>query len=418
MDFEGALISRVLHHPEEILKVIDSRVSDDLFVDHAGIWKFVTESYREHGGLPPANLVQERFPEFEVLDLNTPITLFISELKKRHIHNTIMEHQGSLMKHLKGKDPMAALEIMQQCVLKVENETRSTKDFNFRDQVRERLDRYNEAQLSGGITGIPTPWGVLNEATQGFNPGELIMIAGRGGVGKSWCEVVLSWFNWKAGCLPLLFSNEMAIWQIIRRLDAVNAQLPYQRFKAGQLTTDEFFRWERTLEDLKNKPDFWVIGDDEGMIGVTGIAAKIQRYHPAIVYIDGGYLVSDDRKAKEGWEKFKNVCWDLKKLALRENIPIVMTHQFSKEGKGLEGTADTLKYGDVQMWFDLIIGVYQDENLKNNKEMLMKIAKHREGMNKDWVCDWDLDYMKFDVKTLNDLPQDAKPYDKQGPVDY
>jgi hypothetical protein len=237
-------------------------------------------------------------------------------------------------------------------------------------------------------------------------------------VHNTWAEIVLSWFNWKSGCLPLLFSNEMAVWQIIRRLDAVHSQLPYQRFKAGQLTSEEYFRWEKTLEDLKSHPDFWIIGDDEGMIGVTGIAAKIQRYHPAIVYIDGGYLVSDDRKAKEGWERFKNVCWDLKKLALRENIPIVMTHQFSKEGKGLEGNADTLKYGDVQMWFDLIIGVYQDENMKNNKEMLMKIAKHREGVNKDWVCDWDLDYMKFDVKTLNDLPQDTQPYDKQGPVDY
>jgi hypothetical protein len=154
-------------------------------------------------------------------------------------------------------------------------------------------------------------------------------------------------------------------------------------------------------------------------MGVTAIAAKIQRYKPDIVYVDGGYLIADDRKAKEGWEKFKNVCWDLKKLALRENIPIVMTHQFNKEGKGLDGNADTLKYGDVQMWFDLIVGVYQDEALRNNKEMLFKINKQREGANIEWVADWDLDKMKFEARPINDLPwANAVPYDQEAPVDY
>ena len=177
-------------------------------------------------------------------------------------------------------------------------------------------------------------------------------------------------------------------------------------------------RWEERLKELETKQQMWIIGDEDGM-GVTSIAAKIQRYRPSIVYIDGGYLLDDDRRAKEGWEKFKNICHDLKKLALREKIPIVMSHQFTKEGKGLDGDADTLKYGDVQMWFDLIIGIYQDEALRNNKEMLFKINKHREGAKIEWVSDWDLDAMKFDAKPVNDLPwANAVPYDQEGPIDY
>lgn len=419
MDFEAALISRVLSNPEDYLKVVDSRVSAELFIDHSALWGWISESYREHSGLPPEELVRERFPNFEFINSqNTPITIFIDELKKRHVHNTIMEHQSSLIKFLKNKDPLAALEVMQECVLKVEKETRSCRDFSFTEQIDERLKQYEKAQVSGGVTGIPTPWRCLNEKTQGFHEEELIMIAGRGGVGKTWAEVVLAWYNWTQGYKPLLFSKEMATWQIVRRLDAVHAKLPYSRFKAGMLTSEEYDRWRRYLAELHKWHSFWVVGDDDGFMGVTGIAAKIQRYKPHIVYIDGGYLIADDRKARDGWEQFKNVCWDLKRLALRERIPIVMTHQFSKEGKGLEGNADTLKYGDVQMWFDLIVGVYQDEALKNNKEMLFKINKHREGSNTEWVSDWDLDYMKFDEKQQNDLPNGVNPYDKEGPVDY
>ena len=419
MDFEAALISRVLSNPEDYLKVVDSKVSQELFIDHSALWGWISESYRDHSGLPPRELVGERFPDFEFIDSqNTPVSIFIDELKKRHVHNTIMAHQPSLIKFLKNKDPFSALEVMTECVLKVEKETRSCRDFSFTEQINERLVQYEQAQVSGGITGIPTPWRCLNEKTQGFHEEELIMLAGRSGVGKTWIEVVLAWHNWIQGYRPLLFSKEMATWQIVRRLDAVHAKLPYNRFKAGMLTSEEYARWKRHLSELNSKPKFWIVGDDDGFMGVTGIAAKIQRYQPQIVYIDGGYLVADDRKARDGWEQFKNVCWDLKRLSLRERIPIVMTHQFSKEGKGLEGNADTLKYGDVQMWFDLIIGIYQDEALRSNKEMLFKINKHREGSNTEWVADWDLDYMKFDEKYVQGLPSDQIPYDKEGPVDY
>lgn len=418
MDFEAALISKILKSPDEILKVLDSRISSDLFVDHSALWDWVICSFRDHGGFPPEEFIKERFPSFQMVEVDSPSSILIDELKKRRVHNLIVEYQTSSTKLLKSKDPYSALEALRECIVRVENEIRSTNDFSFTDDIEDRKKRYAKAQTSGGVTGIPSPWLCFNEATQGFNGGELIMIAGRGGVGKSWAEVLLAWHNWTNNFVPVVISNEMAVWQIIRRLDAVHSQLPYSRFKAGQLTTEEFMRWEQRLNELHNKPKMWILGDEDSM-GVTAIAAKIQRYKPDIVYIDGGYLIADDRKAKEGWEKFKNVCWDLKKLALRENIPIVMTHQFNKEGKGLDGNADTLKYGDVQMWFDLIVGVYQDEALKNNKEMLFKINKQREGANIEWVADWDLDAMKFDAKPINDLPwENAVPYDQEAPVDY
>lgn len=217
-------------------------------------------------------------------------------------------------------------------------------------------------------------------------------------VHNTWSEVVLSCFHWSLGEVPLLFSREMSVEQMVRRIDAKNAQLPYQRFRAGQLTTVEYQRWLETVNAMKGSIPFWVSGDNDRASGVTGIASKIRRYRPKIVYIDGGYLIHDERGAKSHWERWSNVCWDLKRLAQREKIPIVLTHQFNLKGKGTEGTAETLKYGDVEMWFDLIIGMYQSEDLKTNKEMLFKVLRQREGVELEWVTEWDLDNMCFDSK--------------------
>ena len=163
-----------------------------------------------------------------------------------------------------------------------------------------------------------------------------------------------------------------------------------------------------------------MFGDDGGNdLGVTGITAKIHRYRPHIVYIDGAYLINDDRGGKAGWERFGNVCQDLKRMAQREKIPVVVTHQFNAEGKGMDGSEETLKYGDVQMWFDLILGCYQSEDLRENKEMLIKILKHREGEKLKMVSEWDLENMSFEYRPgEDDLQETDTPYDQEEPVKF
>jgi len=218
-------------------------------------------------------------------------------------------------------------------------------------------------------------------------------------VHNTWCEVVLAVHCWRMGYKPLLFSREMAVSQIVRRADAVHAQLPYQRFRSGHLTSEELNRWERVLKDMKGALDFIVTGDDDGILGVSGVVAKIRKYKPDMVFIDGGYLIEDDRGAKANWERWSNVCRDLKKAAQVEKLPILLTHQFNKEGLGDKGDGDTLKYGDVKMWFDVMIGIYQSENLTRDKEALLKIIKLREGPGDlEWVSDWDLENMTFSQK--------------------
>lgn len=421
MDYEAALISKVFEQ-NDLNKIFDERVKPELFVSYKKIWDFVLETYSKHGGLPPREVIETKYPHFDFIDVkDVPFSFLSDEMKKRHVHNILTEAMKDQAEKLKGKDPFAALEVMREALMHADLEARPSFDLNFVEDTKERIERYDEASISCGVTGIPTPWDCLNEVTQGMHPEDLIMIAGRGGVGKSWAEFMFAINNWTNGYIPLIFSREMAVWQVARRLDAIHARLPYRNFKSGNLSTEEKNRWDEAMKHLKGSRPFWITGDDgDGHLGVTAIRAKIHRYRPHIVYIDGAYLIQDDRGGKQMWERFSNVCQDLKRLAQNENIPIVVTHQFNTAGKGMDGSEDTLKYGDVQMWFDLIIGCYQSEELKDNKEMLFKIVKHREGEKLQWVSDWDLDKMSFELKKDNESDEvpETVPYDEEAPIKF
>jgi hypothetical protein len=142
----------------------------------------------------------------------------------------------------------------------------------------------------------------------------------------------------------------------------------------------------------------WISGDIDSSMGVSSVASKIDKYRPKMVWIDGVYMMRDERNAKPSWEKFTHICEDLKTLAQKKKTPIGVSHQFNLSGKGEDGNADTLKYADVQMWFDVMLGMYQTDDLRANKEMLFKINKLREGNPTQWVTSWDLDAMDFGVQ--------------------
>ncbi len=397
MDFEAAVISKILSE-NRMEDALELNVREELFHEYIKEWKFIRQMYLDHSGLPSADLVEEKFPEFDTRLVDEPFTYLVDELKKRHVQAVILDTMRVQADSLKQKDPYSALDEMRKAITEAEESLRTSRDVNAAADPESRLQDYYDIIELGGMTGIPSPWDNLDQITQGFQDEDLIMIAARGGTGKTWCEVVLAEFLQRKKYSCLVFSKEMSVKQILRRFDAVAASIPYIRLKSGQLTTDELERYKKVLKEMKGTTPMWVSGDIDSKMGVSSVAAKIDKYCPKMVLIDGVYMMRDERNAKASWEKFTNICEDLKNLAQRKRTPILVSHQFNLSGKDDKGDADTLKYGDVQMWFDLMLGMYQSDDLRASNEMLFKVNKCREGQTTEWVCSWDLDKMNFEVK--------------------
>lgn len=398
MDFEAVVISKVLE--DKLMEdALELNVRDDLFQEYKKHWRFIREMYLNHSGLPTVKLLESKFPDFEGQTTTEPLSYLIEELKKKHVRSIIVECMSEQADILKSaKSPYDAVEIMRKTVAAAEESARTSRDYNVVADPESRLESYFQIAAVEGMTGIPSSWDILDRETGGFQDEDLIMIAARGGVGKTWCEVVVAEHQRRLGYKTLVFSKEMSVKQIVRRFDAVSSRVNFNRMKMGMLTTEELEKYKATLKAMKNTTPMIISGDIDSKMGVSSVAAKIDKYRPHMVWIDGVYMMRDERNAKAGWEKFTNICEDLKGLCQKRRTPIGVSHQFNLAGKDDKGDADTLKYGDVQMWFDVMIGLYQTEDLKANKEMLFKINKIREGSPLQWVSEWDLDRMQFEVK--------------------
>jgi len=397
MDYEVALITKLVLD-RKMLDVVDFGLQPELFTTSKAEWKYVSEFFRNHGDSPPVEQFEKMFPDFEFDGGTAPLSFLVEELRNRRMYNLATTAMKDAAKQLKGKHPAKALEIFREMIMEAEMQARPSRDVNVAENPIARLQQYDKLVETGGMLGLPSPWPILDDVTMGFQPEELWMIVARGGVGKTWAEVVGARYHWLQGYTPLLFTKEMSVEQIIKRIDATHASVAHARLRSGQLTHDEYERYRQTLSAMEGALPFWVSGDDEGASGISGILAKIDRYKPDVVWLDGMYLVEDERRGPSGWERLKNVAGDLKGVARRKGIPVIVSHQFNQEGKEDKGTADTLAYGDIQKWFDGIIGMYQTEDLRLNLEMLFKLLKHREGERCEFVSTWDLENMIFDQK--------------------
>ncbi len=389
-----------------MVEAMDLCVTSDLFTHHVGEWEYALEFWKKHGETIPADVLERRFPEFEVTEIDNPLTHLVEELRNLRMHRVASAALKESATLLKEKKPAEAIEALRKSVLEAESANRPAQDINLTADPMSRVKLYDDLKDSGGMLGLPFPWEALNVATQGVQDTDFGLIEAKSGVGKSWCEVILAKWFWAQGHTPLLFTKEMGVDQIARRFDAAHANLEYQRFRSGELTQLEYEAWIEKLEGMKDNGNFWVSGDDEGMMGVAGMEAKIDRYNPSVVLIDGVSFLDDDRGGKSGWEKLLNISYDLKKLARRKKVPIIASHWFNKNASGEEGTADDLAYSDVQKAFDWILGMYQTEELRGEKEMLFKLLKQREGEQCSFVTNWDLTDMEFTEKSEDDVPDE------------
>jgi len=136
-----------------------------------------------------------------------------------------------------------------------------------------------------------------------------------------------------------------------------------------------------------------IIGEESG--GVSHVASKIERYKPDIVYVDGMYLMDDDQRARDGWQRLLNISRDMKKLAKKASIPIICTVQFNRQADNTKGNSANISGGDIARDADVILGLFQDEDQAINRRMTLKVLKQREGHRPEIECDWDIGNMKF-----------------------
>lgn len=387
-NFEFVLITRILETGDLRTAVKRKITADFFFLPEArSAYAMLQRHFQKYGKTPSIPLFKESFPSFTFASTSDPVAAICDQIRSHKLYadlGKVLEEGARLTR----EDPQEALDHFRQGISRLTTSHLVTRDIDATKTMHEAKEEYSRAKEMSGLLGIPWPWPKLNESTLGIQKSELIFFYARPGSLKTWmltCAAVHAHRSVEGGLRVLLVTNEMPTEQIRRRVHAAYAQVDYKALRRGKLTASEERRYYDDLEAFSEmKEPFVISGNDDAAArgGVVSLAAKIDEVDPDIVFIDGVYLMGDDRTNRQtsDWGSVAHLTQDLKHLAKQKDVPIVGSTQSNRSGEKTKGsTLNELAYGDsFGQDGDYLIRIIYDKPQKENNEAIMTTPKVRE----------------------------------------
>jgi replicative DNA helicase len=249
-------------------------------------------------------------------------------------------------------------------------------DFNeFSDVLHAEVDRL-EALASGeaSVTGTPSGFIDFDAITGGFQPGNLIVIAARPGMGKSGAVINIADHVARELRRPVaMFSLEMSEMEIAQRMIASRSRIPSDKLRKGQVKQD----WSRVLRagNELEKARLWI--DDSSDLGMLDLRAKARRLHAsesagdgeglALVIIDYLQLMRPDDPRANRVEQVGQMSRGLKILARELEVPVIAISQLSRAPEQRTGKdkrpilSDLRESGNIEQDADIVTFIYRDD---------------------------------------------------------
>ena len=261
-------------------------------------------------------------------------------------------------------------------------------------QIEERGD---EAQA-----GVPTGLKTLDAKTGGLQPSDLILVAGRPGLGKtSLALCFIEHAALRAGKTCAIFSLEMSELQLVQRLISMTAEIDGNRIRRGRLSLPEL----QAISDASGRlQQAQIYVEESSRLTVTDILAKSRRLQAErgkldVIVIDYLQLIEgigdDDNRVQE----VAKISRALKSIARELEVPVVAVSQLSRqiETRGTEPMlSDLRESGALEADADLVMFLWQkDQQDRKDGVVRLKLAKHRNGPTADIDLHFEAELTRF-----------------------
>lgn len=217
------------------------------------------------------------------------------------------------------------------------------------------------------VTGVPTGFVDLDKMTAGFQPSDLIIIAGRPSMGKTAVALNIAQNAAVLHNVPaLVFSLEMSKEALVMRMLCSEARIDSQRMRGGNLQSTDWPKLARAAGALAEAPMYL---DDTGAISVLEMRAKARRLQAekglGMIMVDYLQLMRG-RSSNEGREKeISEISRGLKSLAKELKVPVIALSQLNRSLEQRQDKrpmlSDLRESGAIEQDADVICFVYRDE---------------------------------------------------------
>jgi len=258
-----------------------------------------------------------------------------------------------------------------------------------RDLVdRAMLDLEAIQKRESAYTGLPSGFSDLDDLTSGLQPGNLVVIAARPGVGKSSLAMNIARNVGVTGAPVAVFSLEMSRYEIGMRLLCAEARVPWDRIRAKRVGPDDWTRVVAAGEVLHDAPLHIV---DSGNVNIVDIRAKARRMHTgrqglSLIIVDYLQLMTSPgaRRPDNRQQEVAEISRSLKLLAKELHIPVIALSQLNRNPEARADKrpqlSDLRESGAIEQDSDVVMFIHRDDGDQEKKrEAELIISKHRNG---------------------------------------
>ncbi len=330
------------------------------------------------------------------LDLDLPdlgrIETYVELVKERSVRRRLIEASGQIVRDCLdgGVDADEALARAEQSVFALGEEAVQKGFVAIGPILHDTLEDLEE-RPGATLIGVPTGFIDFDRMTHGLNRGNLIIIAGRPGMGKTSLALNMAAhvaLREKRGAA--IYSLEMSQQELALRVLCSESNVPFSSLRKGHLSQNQ---WQRIIQAARNASDAPLYIDDSPNPTLLEVASKARRLK-AEKGID--LLILDYLQLMQAGGKYENrnleiaaISRGMKQLAKELDMPVIALSQLSRapERRGSDHRpqlSDLRESGSIEQDADLVAFVYRDEiynpddeEAKNMAELI--VAKHRNG---------------------------------------
>src|ERR1700760_1375268 len=258
---------------------------------------------------------------------------------------------------------------------------------DFHEALRRTVEIAERAIARGGrISGVTSGFTDIDNLLGGLQPSDLLILAGRPGMGKTalgtnmafhcakaYMRDIESGAEYPSGAPVLFFSLEMAAQQLSGRILSGQTELEVWKIRNGKMSDGEWEKFVTSMQDLSTLPLYI---DDTGGISIAQIAARARRLkrekNIGLIIIDYLQLVEPSRRHDNRVQEITEVTKGLKTLAKELNVPVLALSQLSRGVDARDDKrpvlSDLRESGSIEQDADVVMFVFREEYYLKNRE--------------------------------------------------
>ncbi|MDR1520448.1 MAG: replicative DNA helicase [Planctomycetota bacterium] len=252
----------------------------------------------------------------------------------------------------------------------------------------DNIENFNRGNVTGN--NLLTSYTHLDRMLTGLHDDELIIVAGRPGMGKTTLALNLARnASVKAKLPAVIFTLEMTAENIARNLLAAHARVDGQKLRDFSLSREDMNNLGAASEDMNDAP-LWV--DETPAITLAELRGKVRRlklrHDLRLVFIDYLQLMTATSlsRGRSREQEVSEISRGLKALAKELHIPIIALSQLSRKPEGRQESrpilSDLRESGAIEQDADVVLMLHRPEYYKEGDhpgEAEVIIAKQRNG---------------------------------------